>query len=90
MEIKNMNGDLRIYNINAEAIVYSFPKAPIGGHCGADGALLDNLFKGTAEDPLHQMADLRAGMMSIGIGAAANISMAENRRVNLDEYYKNI
>ena len=90
MEIKNMNGDLRIYNRNGEAIVYSFPKAPIGGHGGADGALLDNLFKGTAEDPLHQMADLRAGMMSIGIGAAANISMAENRRVNLDEYYKNI
>jgi hypothetical protein len=33
------------------------------------------------------MADTRAGMMSIGIGMAANISMKENRRVYLSEFY---
>ena len=90
MEIRNMNGDLRIYNRNGEAIVYNFPKTPIGGHGGADGALLDNLFYGVTDDPLHQMADLRAGMMSIGIGIAANKSMAENRRIDLKEFYKDL
>jgi len=33
------------------------------------------------------MADTRAGLMSISIGMAANLSMKENRRVYLSEFY---
>jgi len=52
--------------------------------------LQKNLFIGYESDPLGQMADLRAGMMSIGIGMAANISMQEKRRVYLKEFYKEL
>ena len=48
------------------------------------------LFRGMKEDPLNQMADTRDGMMSIGIGMAANLSMKENRRVYLNEFYKDL
>jgi len=34
------------------------------------------------------MASTRAGLMSIGIGMAANVSLKENRRVALSEYYE--
>ena len=50
-------------------------------------SIQENLFVGCTSDPLGQMADTRAGMMSIGIGMAANISMKENRRVYLSEFY---
>ena len=43
-----------------------------------------------APDPLGQMADTYAGLMSIGIGMAANISMKEERRVKLSEFYEDI
>ena len=33
-----------------------------------------------------EMADFKAGAMSIGIGIAANISMKEDRAVYLDEF----
>ncbi len=65
-------------------------KADEGGHGGADGLLMEGLFRGMPEDPLHQFADTWAGMMSIGIGMAANLSMKENRRVALKEFYKEL
>ena len=46
----------------------------------------DRLFRGWTEDPLSQMADTRAGAMSIGIGIAANLSMKEDRAVYLSEF----
>ena len=58
------------------------------GHGGADDNLRDMLFRGIKEDPLCQMADLRAGIMSIAVGAAANISMKEKRRVYINEFLK--
>ncbi len=45
------------------------------------------IFRERGEDPLGRMADLHAGMMSIGIGMAANVSMAEKRQVLLSEFY---
>ncbi len=57
-----------------------------GGHGGSDPAMRDRLFRGWTEDPLHQMADTRAGAMSIGIGIAANLSMKEDRAVYLSEF----
>ena len=57
-----------------------------GGHGGSDPAMRDRLFRGWTEDPLHQMADTRAGAMSIGIGIAANKSVKEDRAVYLSEF----
>lgn len=57
-----------------------------GGHGGSDPAMRDRLFRGFTRDPLGQMADTRAGAMSIGIGIAANMSMKEDRAVYLSEF----
>lgn len=78
---------LRIYNRKGEEITINVPNGTAEGHGGADDNLRDRIFKQRGEDPLGQMADIRAGMMSIGIGMAANISMAEKRRVLLSEFY---
>ena len=61
-------------------------KRRAGGHGGSDTSLRDNLFRGYTRDPLGQMADTRAGAMSIGVGIAANKSMAEGRSVCLSEF----
>lgn len=78
---------VKVYNRKGEEIGIRVPNVSGEGHGGADGRLRDFLFRERGEDPLGQMADLKAGMMSIGIGMAANVSMAENRRVRLDEFY---
>lgn len=82
--------EIRIYNRRGELIRYSFQERSANNHGGADNNLLDNLFRGTTEDPLKQMAGLRAGLMSIGVGAAANISMSEGRQVKLSEFYEEL
>lgn len=81
--IKFYNRDGEVINIDAEA-------EGGGGHGGADPKLRESLFRGHKEEPLGQMADTRAGMMSIGIGMAANLSMQENRRVYLKEFFKEL
>lgn len=86
---KEEYGDsVRIYNRKGEEIVYHIPNKEAEGHGGADSRLRDMLFRGLSEDPLNQMAGLWEGMMSIGIGVAANVSMKENRSVELKEFYK--
>ena len=79
---------IKFYNREGECVNYdrSHVKPTAGGHGGADPALRDRLFRGYPADPLHQMADTRAGAMSIGIGIAANKSMAEDRAVYLKEF----
>lgn len=79
---------VKIYNRRGEEICINVPKGNAEGHGGADDRLRDFLFGDGGEDPLGQMADLHAGMMSIGIGIAANLSMKENRRVYLNEFYE--
>ncbi len=64
-----------------------FARTKGGGHGGSDMLLLDMLFRQADEDPLDLLADSRAGAMSIGIGVAANISMKENRAVEISEIY---
>jgi len=80
--------NLKFYNREGECIVYDRTRVkPLpGGHGGSDPAMRNNLFRGYTEDPLNQMADTRAGAMSIGIGIAANKSMAEDRAVYLSEF----
>ncbi len=79
---------LKFYDRDGQCINYDRTrvKQRPGGHGGSDPALRDNLFRGYTEDPLNQMADSRAGAMSIGIGIAANKSMAEDRAVYLKEF----
>ncbi len=84
---QGINNVITIYNRLGEKITINAPQDLPGGHGGADEKIRENLFIGCISDPLGQMADTRAGMMSIGIGMAANISMSENRRVYLSEFY---
>jgi len=84
---QGVNNVITIYNRVGEKIVINAPQDLPGGHGGSDEKIRQNLFIGCKNDPLGQMADLKAGMMSIGIGMAANISMKENRRVYLNEFY---
>lgn len=84
---RGINNVISIYNRAGEKIVINAPQDLPGGHGGSDEKIRDNLFIGCKSDPLGQMADTRAGMMSIGIGMAANVSMKEGRRVYLSEFY---
>lgn len=80
--------NIKIYNRLGELININVPEDNAGGHGGADPQLINKLLRYPSEaDTLEQAADLRAGLMSIGIGMAANISMKENRRVMLSEFY---
>ena len=82
--------NIKIYKNSGEIINIQVPEDDSSEHGGADGQLRSNLFRGTKTLVPEQSADLRAGLMSIGIGMAANISMAEKRSVRLDEFYKDI
>ncbi len=63
-----------------------------GGHGGADPVMLSYLFdeKNQPIDKYKRKSDQRAGAYSILSGIAANISMAENRPVNVEELVSNI
>jgi len=82
--------NIKFYNRYGEVVDYSRIQERnlnlMGNHGGADNLLRYNLFHGYDADPMHQMADTRAGAMSIGIGIAANKSMKEDRAVYLDEF----
>ena len=56
-----------------------------GAHGGGDERLLRMLFRGGEEDPLGRFATARDGAMSVLIGAAANLSIRENRPVSINE-----
>lgn len=58
-----------------------------GGHGGADPVMLTYIFdpENQPADPLLRSADHRSGAYSILTGVAANVSMAEDRPVRIDE-----
>ncbi|MBX9243361.1 Gfo/Idh/MocA family oxidoreductase [Actinotalea ferrariae] len=56
-----------------------------GGHGGGDALLLHDVFRGTGPDPLGRRAGYLDGIRSVAVGLAANISMAEDRRVDITE-----
>ncbi|MBQ8747433.1 MAG: Gfo/Idh/MocA family oxidoreductase [Clostridia bacterium] len=77
-----------VYNREGEVIRIAQPKVDAANHGGSDTLLRDYLFRGKIREPeLMQGASLRDGLMSIGIGIAANLSMKENRRVSLAEFF---
>lgn len=79
---------IKFYNRDGECLNFdrSHIRMRAGGHGGSDPALRDHLFRGYTSDPLQQMADTRAGALSIGIGIAANLSLNEDRAVYLSEF----
>ena len=78
---------IRIYDRHGCVACHSIPMWSEAGHGGADDHMRDHIFGLPIPDPLGSAADIRAGMMSIGIGMAANISMKEGRAVELKEFY---
>ena len=100
MEIRVYNrlGEAQVYYLNPEKMLtYTTPVLPrskngdeYGAHGGADVIMRDMLFRGFDEDKLHQMADIRAGAMSLAVGFAANISMKEDRAVFVNELFDNV
>jgi predicted dehydrogenase len=56
-----------------------------GGHGGGDRLLLDDVFRGTAADPLGRRAGLPDGVRSVMVGVAANRSIETGRQITLTE-----
>ncbi|MEM3694133.1 MAG: Gfo/Idh/MocA family oxidoreductase [Candidatus Bathyarchaeia archaeon] len=75
---------IRYYNRKGEVITYNIEK-PRGPHGGGDERLRRMLFVGDIEDNLGYMAGSWAGAMSILIGVASNISIAEKRPVAIKD-----
>ena len=50
---------------------------------GRDNQRRDKMCIRDREDPLHQVAGLRNGVMSIIIGIAANLSMEKGRQIKI-------
>jgi len=62
-----------------------------GGHGGGDSRILADLFSANPpEDPYMRAADQRAGAYSILTGVAANLSMATNTQIRIDDLVQNI
>ncbi len=57
-----------------------------GGHGGGDAMLLDDLFRGAADDPLGRTAGYLDGIRSVIVGVAGNTSLAERRAVETAEF----
>ena len=69
----------------------NIPLVTSSDHGGSDIELRDRILRyKDLPDPLNQMADIWAGLMAIGIGMAANVSMAEGRQVSLSEFYEEL
>ncbi len=90
IEASSKTRTIDVFGVDGSHDTTKVPVVSNSNHGGADVNLRDNLFKNVPTEMPDQSADIRAGMMSLGIGLAANLSMKEKRRVNLDEFYKDI
>jgi predicted dehydrogenase len=93
IKLYNRYGEEVCYNIPPNHVTKTMLKSPAlmrnikdSGHGGSDGMLRNALFRGMDQDPINQLAGLKEGAMSVGIGIAANISMREDRAVRIDEF----
>lgn len=61
-----------------------------GDHGGSDDLIRDEIFRGNADgaDPLERAAGISAGVNSLMIGAAANVSIKQGTVVDIDELLK--
>ena len=95
IKVYNRYGEEVCYNIPPNHITKTMLQSPAlmknikdSGHGGSDGMMRNALFCNMQDiqDPIGQLAGLKEGAMSVGIGIAANISMREDRAVRLDEF----
>lgn len=86
---EEVGATITIFNAEGEKRVITPPKKESRGHGSGDIRLFNFLFRGDGmEDPLGQLADSRAGAMSIGIGIAATTSMKEDRAIYFKELFE--
>lgn len=71
---------IRLYSADGKEQVISFPKTG-GLHGGGDERLREMVFKQCHDDPLGQVSESWDGAKSMLIGACANLSIREKRRV---------
>jgi predicted dehydrogenase len=76
--------EIRVYDRRGNLATHRVARAE-GTHGGADERLRRRLFRGDLADPLGQVAGSRAGAMSLLIGAAANLSIATGKPVDIPE-----
>ncbi|WP_461671104.1 hypothetical protein, partial [Mycobacterium tuberculosis] len=79
--------DIRIFRPDGEVVRHRIPKSP-GSHSGGDARLRTMLFGDNVPDPLNQQAGTRAGALSMLLGTAANLAIAEGRLVRIEELWK--
>lgn len=75
---------IKFFDLEGNVITKEIPKGS-GGHGGGDNKLLRDIFIGDREDVLGHKAGTRDGAFSILVGASANVSIKENRAVNIKE-----
>ncbi|CAG7637950.1 Gfo/Idh/MocA family protein [Paenibacillus allorhizosphaerae] len=75
---------IRLFDRKGDLTTVQVRKAG-GGHGGGDERLRRMIFAGDLEDPLGQQAGSWEGAMSLLIGAAANVSIAEKKPVVIRE-----
>jgi hypothetical protein len=86
IESRDLEADeVRVYRFGTEEPerVVRVPRGE--SHGGGDERLLDDLFRGTGDDPLGHAADAEAGARSILVGIAANRSVATGGWVRVDD-----
>ncbi len=81
---KTPQNHIRVFDLNDNVTDYAMTKAS-GGHGGGDQRLRRMIFIGDLPDPLGHAAGSMDGAYSILVGAAANVSIRENRIVSIEE-----
>ncbi len=77
---------IRVYPLFGTPYEVPVPNIEGGGHGGGDPIMLEQLFSDNPPaDPFKRAASHIDGAASILLGIAANVSMAENRPVNVNE-----
>ena len=75
-----------VYPMFGKPYEAAIPVATGGGHGGGDGVMLEQIFSpNPPPDPFARAASHIDGAASILMGIAANMSMAENRPISVDE-----
>lgn len=80
--------EVRIYDNENKMTTIQVPKIK-GGHGGGDQRLRRMIFVGDLPDPLQQQAGSWAGAMSMMIGAGANLSIAKQQPIVIQDLLNN-
>jgi predicted dehydrogenase len=82
-DVRPFGSRLRLQRHWAAAEVVEIPEA-LGSHGGGDAMLLDDVFRGPSDDPLHRQAYFLDGVRSVIVGVGANESLVTGQPVRLD------